>query len=74
MLSDNVQYLLQGSIEASLKTGKKIVLNKGVYTDKELNTLIGAEMRVQMIDCQEDVLRTNKLEKVKVDHQLERTR
>ena len=30
MLSDIVQYWLQGSIEVLLKTGKKIVLNKGV--------------------------------------------
>ena len=44
--------------------GKKIVLNKGVYMDKKLNTLTGMEMRVQMLDSQEDVLRTNKLEKV----------
>ena len=64
MLSDNVQYWLQGSIEVLLKTGKKIVLNKGVYMDKELNSLIGMEMRVQMIDFREDILRTNKLEKV----------
>ena len=48
-----------------LKTGKKIVLNKGVYTDKELNSPIGTELRMQMIDSQEDILRTNKLEKVK---------
>ena len=40
------------------------MLNKGVYTDKELNSLIGTEMRVQMIDSREDLLRTNKLEKV----------
>ena len=65
MLSDNVQYWLQGSIEVLLKTGKKIVLNKGIYTDKELNSLIGTELRMQMIDSREDVLRTNKLEKVK---------
>ena len=45
MLSDNVQYWLQGSIEVLLKTGKKIVLNKGVYMDKELNSLIETEMR-----------------------------
>ena len=64
MLSDNVQYWLQGSIEVLLKTGKKIVLNKGVYMDKELNTMIGMEMRVQMIDSRNDILRTNKLEKV----------
>ena len=30
MSSDNVQYWLQGSIEVLLKTGKKIVLNKGI--------------------------------------------
>ena len=65
MLSNNVQYWLQGSIEVLLKMGKKIVLNKGVYTDKELNSLIGTELRMQMIDSREDVLRTNKLEKVK---------
>ena len=40
------------------------MLNKGVYTDEELNTLIGMELRVQMIDSREDVLRTNKLGKV----------
>ena len=40
------------------------MLNKGVYTDKELNSMIGMELRVQMIDSQEDILRTNKLEKV----------
>ena len=74
MFSDNVQYWLQGSIEVLLKTGKKIMLNKGVYTDKEPNTLIGTEMRVQMIDSLEDVLRTNKLEKHEDGHQLERTR
>ena len=65
MLSDNVQYWLQRFVEVLLKTGKKIVLNKGVYTDKELNSLIGMELRMQMIDSREDVLRTNKLEKVK---------
>ena len=50
MLSDNVQYWLQGSIEVLLKTGKKIVLNIGIFTDNELNSLIGMEMRVQIID------------------------
>ena len=64
MLSDNVQYWLQGSIEVLLKTGKKIVLNKGVYTDKELNALIGMELKSQMLDSRNDVLRTNKLERV----------
>ena len=31
MLSDNVHYWLQGFVEVLLKTGEKIVLNKGVY-------------------------------------------
>ena len=64
MLSNNVQYWLKGSIEVLLKTGKKIVLNKGVYMDKELNSLIGTELKSQMLDSCNDVLRTNKLEKV----------
>ena len=45
MLSNNVQYGLQGSIEVLLKKGKKIVLNKGVYMDRELNSLIGTEVK-----------------------------
>ena len=64
MLSDNVQYWLQGSIEVLLKTGKKIVLNKGVYMDKELNSLTGLDLKSQMLDSCNDILRTNKLEKV----------
>ena len=64
MLSDNVQYWLRGSIEVLLETGKKVVLNKGVYMDKELNALIGMELKSQMMDSRNDVLRTNKLEKV----------
>ena len=63
MFSDNVQYWLQGSIEVLLKTGKKIVLNKGVYTDKELNSLIGLELKSRM-DFREDLLRTNKVKKI----------
>ena len=64
MLSNNVEYWLQGSIEVLLKTDKKIVLNKGVYMDRELNSLIGLELKSQMLDSRNDVLRTNKLEKV----------
>ena len=64
MLSNNVQYWLQGSIEVLLKMGKKIVLNKGVYMDRELNSLIGLELKSQMLDSRNVVLRTNKLEKV----------
>ena len=63
MFSDNVQYWLQGSIEVLLKTGKKIVWNKVVYKNKELNALTGLELRLLMLDSREDVLRTNKLEK-----------
>ena len=47
-----------------LKTGKKIVLNKGVYMDKELNSLIGTELKSQMLDSRNGVLWTNKLEKI----------
>ena len=57
----NSQILLHGSIEFLLKTGKKIVLNKGVYTDKELNSLIGMELKSQMLDSHNDIQRTNKL-------------
>ena len=64
MLSNNVQYWLQGSIEVLLKTSKKIVLNKVVYMDKELNSLTGTELRSLMLDSCNDILRTNKLEKV----------
>ena len=57
----NSQILLPRSIEFLLKTGKKIVLNKRVYTDKELNSLIGMEMKLQMLDSRNDIQRTNKL-------------
>ena len=45
MLSNNVQYWLQGSTEVMLEMGKEIVLNKGSYTDKELNAIIGQKMK-----------------------------
>ena len=56
MHSNTVQYWLQGSIEVLLETGKKIVLNKGVYTDEELNAIIGQELKSQM-DDRNDVLK-----------------
>ena len=37
------------------------MLNKGVYTDKELNSLIGTELKWQMLDSRNDIQRTNKL-------------
>ena len=60
----NSQILLHRSIEFFLTTGKKIVLNKGVYTNKELNSLIGMELKSQMLDSRNDIQRTNELEKV----------
>ena len=61
MLSNNAQYWLKESIEMlSKKMGKKIVLNKGEYTDKELNAIIGQKMITQMNDP-DDILRTSRL-------------
>ena len=57
----NSQILLHRSIEVLSITGKKIVLNKGVCTDKELNSLIGMELKSQMLDSHNDIQRTNKL-------------
>ena len=57
----NSQILLHRSIEFLLKTGKKIVLNKGVYTDNELSSLIGMELKSQMLDSRNDIQRANKL-------------
>ena len=58
MYISNSQILLHRSIEMLSITGKKIVLNKGVYMDKELNSLIGTELKSQMLDSCNDVLRT----------------
>ena len=57
----NSQILLHRSIEVLSIMGKKIVLNKGVFTDKELNSLIGMELKSQMLDSCNDIQRTNKL-------------
>ena len=57
--------LVAGIYRSVAQNGQEIVLNKAVYTDKELNVLIGLELRSLMLDSSEDVLRTNKLEKVK---------
>ena len=48
MFSNNSQILLKKSMEVLLYTGKKIALNKGVY--KELDSLIGTELKSQMLD------------------------
>ena len=60
MFSNNAQYWLQGPIEVLSVTGKKIVLNKAVCMDKELNALIWAELKSQTGD-RDDILRTSKL-------------
>ena len=60
MHSNNAQYWLQGAIEVLSKTGKKIVLNKVVHMDKELNEIIGQELKSRIGDC-DDVLKTSKL-------------
>ena len=57
----NSQLLLHRSIEVLSITGKKIVLNKGVYMDKEINSLIGTELKLQKLDSRNDIQRTNKL-------------
>ena len=57
----NSQILLHRSIEVLSVTGNKIVLNKGVYTDKELNSLIVFELKSQMLDSRNDIQRTKKL-------------
>ena len=57
----NSQILLRRFIEVLSVTGKKIVLNKEVYMDKELNSLIGMELKSQMLDFRNDIPRTNKL-------------
>ena len=64
MLGDNVQYWLKGIyIKVQLKSDKEIMLKKGVYTDKELNSLIGLELKSQMVS-HDDILRENNLGKV----------
>ena len=64
MHSNNSQILLQKSMEVLFYVGKKIVLNEGVYMDKELDSLIGTELKSQMLDSCNDILRTNKLKKI----------
>ena len=57
----NSQILLHRCREVLFVMGKRIVLNKGVYMDKELNSLIGMELKSQMLDSHNDIQRTNKL-------------
>ena len=62
MLSDNVQYLLKEPVKVLLKMGQNVELSKGVFTDKELDALIGFE-KVR-ISHREYALRVNKLEHI----------
>ena len=55
-------------MEVLLYTGKKIVLNKGVYMDKELDSLIVTELKSQILDSHDDILKTNKLKKLQCGH------
>ena len=64
MFSNNSQILLKKSMEVLLYTGKKIVLNKVVYMDRELDSVIGTELKSQMLDSRDDELRTNKFKKI----------
>ena len=61
MYISNSQILSHRSKEVLSVTGKKIVLNKGIYIDKELNLLIGTELKSQMLDSNNDIQRTKKL-------------
>ena len=63
MLSNNVQYWLKEYTKIRLKMGEDVVLPKGAYTDKELNAIIGPELK-SGIESHDYVLRTNKLENV----------
>ena len=60
MLSVNVQYRLKGPMKILLKTGEIINLTEGVYTNRELNALMGMEVKLKF-DSNEDVLKMNKL-------------
>ena len=63
MLSDNVQYWLKEPMKILLKMGDKMELMKGVYMDKELNAMIGLELKSGM-DSHDYILKENKLENV----------
>ena len=63
MLSNNVQYWLKECMTIRLKKGEDVALMKGVYTDKDLNAIIGRELK-SGIESRDYVLRTNKFENV----------
>ena len=63
MLSENVQCWLKEPMKILLKMGEEMELKKGVYTDKELNAMIGLELKLGM-DSRHYVPKENKLENV----------
>ena len=65
MFSNNSQILLKKSMEVLPYMGKKIVLNKGIYMDKELDSMTGMELKPQILDSRDDILRANKLKKIR---------
>ena len=56
--------MVTGDYRSAAQNGQEIVLNKAVYTVKELTALLGLELKSHMMDSRNDVLRTKKLEKV----------
>ena len=49
MFSDNVQYWLKEPMKVLLAMGMAKKMLKGVYTYKELNTLIGLKLKSQLV-------------------------
>ena len=62
LFSKNVQYWITGdNLKFELKTGKKVSLLKGaMYTDEELNAMIGLEYKLTML-CNNYATKKNKL-------------
>ena len=48
MFGDDVLHWLKEPMKILLKTGKETMLSKGVYMDKELNAILGLELKSQM--------------------------
>ena len=63
VFSNNVQCWLKEFMKVLLKTGEEKKLSKGVYTDKELNTLIELEMKLKLVP-DDYTFKKNKLEQV----------
>ena len=65
MLSNNLQYCLKGSVNMMmLKTREELVLDRRINKGKELDSLIGQELKSTMIDSHDNVLRTSKSDNV----------